>query len=172
VDEAAFYLLVKVGRTWAKKGKTPLILTGCKYRHICAISAISPAGDLYYQMQNISFDGQMVVSFLKSLLHHFQRKLLIIWDGASIHRDQCVKTFLEKENDDRIFLHRIPAYSPQLNADEQVWQTLKDDMLKNVVCKTVDDLKTKVNNAFELLKEQKHKIVSFFHHPEVAFYQS
>lgn len=92
--------------------------------------------------------------------------------GAKIHTNDEVKVFLEQDIEEQIFLAKLPPYSPMLNADEQVWQTLKDDMLKNVVCKNLCELKQKVQTAFKDLQEQVPKIISFFRHPEVAFYKS
>ena len=171
MDEAAFYLLIKLGTTWSKKGKTPVLYQGCRYQHLSAISAISSEGDLHYQIKETSFTGETIVVFLKELVAFFNCKLLIIWDGAKIHNDKNVKQFLEDENDGSIFLAKIPPYSPELNPDEQVWKTLKYDMLKNIVCKTVSELHSKLSNAFESLKLQTQKIKNFFHHPKVGFYK-
>jgi transposase len=164
--------LVKLGKTWAKKGKTPLLKQACRYKHLSAISAISEKGDLFFQIQSENFTGLTIVAFLRALLQYFDKKLLIIWDGARIHSDENVRKFLAEENDDRIFLAKIPPYSPELNADEQVWQTLKDDKLKNVVCKNLTELKDKLTQAFNELKQEVEKIKSFFRHPEVNFYKS
>lgn len=172
VDEAGFYLLVKLGKTWAPRGQTPVLKEGCRYKHLSAISAISADGQMCYHIKDSSFAGVDIVAFLKELLLYFEQKLLIIWDGASIHSDENVKKFLAEENDDRIYLAKIPPYSPELNADEQVWQTLKDDTLKNVVCKNITELKIILEEAFKRLQEQPQKIASFFMHPEVAFYKT
>ena len=152
------------------KGHPPLLRSGCRYQHLSAISAISEAGQLYYQIQEGNFTGLSIVAFLESLLAFFDQKLLILWDGAQIHSDENVKRLLSK--DDRIFLARIPAYSPELNADEQVWKALKVDRLKNVVCKNVTELKSKLQNALQDLQKQTQTIVNFFKHPKLQFYKS
>ena len=64
------------------------------------ISAISPEGQLYLTMQEPAFDSDGVVAFLKLLLKEIGGKVLIIWDGAPIHRS---------------WLTRSPAYAPDLN---------------------------------------------------------
>jgi transposase len=146
-----------------KKGQTPLIREGCRYKHLSTISAIGPKSELYYQIQETSYNGIDTVNFIRNLLIFFQKRWLIIWDGAKIDADANVKAFLENENNDRVFLSKIPA----LNADEQVWQALKDNMLKNVVCKSISELKAKLITAFEELKIQKSKVANFFRHPDV-----
>jgi len=50
------------------------------------ISAITPEGKLYTQMQVKSFDGDAIVRFLKHLLQHIPGKLLVVWDGLPAHR--------------------------------------------------------------------------------------
>ena len=77
---------------------------------------------------------------------------------------------MKTENQGRIHLEFQPAYSPELNPDEQVWQTIKDDKLKNVCCKNKKELKEKVQIALQELKKDDKKVKSFFKHPEVAFY--
>jgi transposase len=157
-------------RTWARRGQTPVIKEGCRYKHLSAISAISEFGDFCFHIRKESFDGKGIVEFLRKLLAHFKEKLLILWDGAKIHKSEEVKQFLTYENNDRIHLECLPAYSPQLNADEQVWAYIKCKELKNVCCKTLDELYEKLNNAFLSIEQKKDLIMSFFKHPDVAYY--
>lgn len=170
VDESAFYLLPCVGYTWARKGQTPVLRDGDRYQHLSVISVITETGDLEYHLQECSYDGTGVVSFLKQVREAQQTLLTLIWDGASIHRGETVKTFLRTENQGGIQLERLPAYSPELNADEQVWAYVKEHELKNVCCKTLRELRTHVVAAFERLKQRPERIRSFFNHPDVGFY--
>jgi hypothetical protein len=50
------------------------------------MGGITPAGKLYLMVQEKAYRGQDVVRFLKHLLRHIAGKLLVIWDGAPIHR--------------------------------------------------------------------------------------
>jgi transposase len=171
VDESAFYLLPQVRKTWAPVGQTPILTEGCQYTQLSVRSAISPRGDIYYRLHESSYTGSAVAQFIRDLLGLTSHQLHIIWDGASIHRSQEVKDFLRTENQDgRVPLTLLPAYSPQLNAAEQVWAWLKGGELKNVCCKTLDELTQKVQQAFSKLTDQTEIIRNFFTHPEVAFY--
>jgi hypothetical protein len=44
--------------------------------------------------QERAFKGEDVVRFLRHLLRQVPGKLLVIWDGAPIHRARGVKDFL------------------------------------------------------------------------------
>ena len=148
-----------------------MLSESCQYTHLSVISAISPAGDIYYQLQKTSYTSSEVLHFLQDLLLYFQQPLLILWDGASIHQSKEIKTWLRTNNfDGRVQLARLPAYSPQLNAAEQVWAWLKGGQLKNVCCKTLEELTQVVQKAFEKLTANTAIIQKFFEHPEVAYY--
>lgn len=89
-------------------------------------------------------------------------------DGASIHRGEAVKAFL-KERPSRIHLERLPAYSPELNPTELVWNQIKQ-RLKNQVFLTLDELTVAVLKQIALLEKDRKLIQVFFHKKEVAFF--
>jgi transposase len=152
-------------------GQTPILTEGGQSAHWSVMSAISPYGDIYYRLQESSYTGSAVAQFIRDLLGLTSQKLHIIWDGASIPRSQEVKDLLSTENQGgRVQLTLLPAYSPQLNAAEPVWAWLKGGELKNVCCKTLDELTQKVQPAFSKLTDQTEIIRHVFTHPEVAFY--
>ena len=66
--------------------KTPVIRRKLAYEHLSAISAISATGELYLAVQDHSYKGPDVIRFLEQLLREIPGKLLLIWDGAPIHR--------------------------------------------------------------------------------------
>ena len=171
-DEAAFYLLPSRHLTYARVGQTPVLKMDAKNKlKVAAAVAISPEGDLYFEVRECSFKSQAMVRFVNNLWATWLDRLLIIWDGASIHTSNIVRDFLSQQADNpRIWLAKIPPYSPQLNPAEQVWNYLKNVLLRNVFCKTVKELKKKVIKAFEIIKQDKDLIKSFFHHHEVGFY--
>ena len=68
-------------------------------------------------------------------------KLLVIWDGAPIHRCRAVKEYLARGAARRLRLEQLPGYAPELNPDEGVWRSLKRVELKNVVCADLGHLR-------------------------------
>lgn len=92
------------------------------------------------QTQERSYKSPDVIGFLKVLLRKIKGKLLVIWDGASIHRSQAIKDFLANDAANRIHLERLPGYAPELNPQEGVWNLLKRRELKNVCCQTLQQL--------------------------------
>ena len=164
IDEAGFYLLPALVRTYAPIGQTPLLRVPLTRDHLAAISAITPDGALYLMIQRDSFDGPAIVRFLKHLLRHIPGKLLIIWDGLSAHRGPAVREFLAQGGTERIHLELLPGYAPDLNPDEGVWRYLKHVELKNVCCLNLDHLYTELRQAATRLRRKPNIIQACFRH--------
>lgn len=94
MDESGFYLLPAVASAWAPVGKTPILRHKLSREHFSAISGITLEGRLYLMMKERSFKGPDVVQFLKGLLEEIEGQVMVIWDGAPIHRSNAVKEFL------------------------------------------------------------------------------
>ena len=120
--------------------RTPAIRHKLSYERLSAISAISMSGELYLAMQDCSYKGPDVIRFLEQLLEEIPGKLLVIWDGAPIHRSLAVKEWLADGAARRIQLERLPGYAPELNPDEGVWRYLKRVELRNVICADLSQL--------------------------------
>jgi transposase len=125
VDQAGFYLLPALVRTYAPMGQTPIIRAPLSRDHLSTMSGITPEGKLYLMIQERAYCGEAVVRFLKHLLRHMPGKLLVLWDGAPIHRSQAVKDYLAHGAAARIHLEQFPGYAPELNPDEGIWNYLK-----------------------------------------------
>ena len=147
-------------RTYAPRGKTP-VLKYPPWERLSVISAITPDGKLYSWIQDKAFDGAAIVRFLKHLLRHISGKLLLIWDGLPAHRSQAVKDFLSQGAAKRLYLAQLPAYAPDLNPDEGVWNYLKNVELKNLCCHNLQDLRLELSKAIVRLRHKSHFILGF-----------
>ncbi len=164
VDEAGFYLLPAKVRTYAPRGQTPVLRVPLTRDHVSAISALTTAGQLLIRMQRCAYRSQAVVRFLKHVLQHIPGKLLVIWDGAPIHRSGVIKQFLASGAATRLHLERLPSYAPELNPVELVWRYLKHVALRNVCCDTLDELQYELRLAVANLRHKLDVLRSFPKH--------
>ncbi len=164
VDEAGFYLLPFVARTYSPRGQTPVLRAPLSHDHLSVISALTPDGRLFTHIQEMAFRGPAVVAFLRQLLRQIRGRLLVIWDGAPIHRCQAVKDFLAAGAGQRLHLERLPAYAPELNPDEGVWTLLKCRELKNRCCRDLDELRWELGLAIRRLRRRIHLLTACFRH--------
>lgn len=109
-------------------------------------------------VQDRAYKSPEVVCYLKHLLEHIPGKLLVIWDGAPIHRGRAVKDFLADGAAGRIHLEQLPGYAPELNPAEGIWNYLKRVELKNVCCQDIPHLRLELRRAKERLRHKVHVI--------------
>ena len=86
----------------------------------------------------------------------------MIWDGSPIHRSRVVKDYLAGGAARRIHLEPLPAYAPDLNPDEGIWQYLKRVELKNVSCHKTSHLRYELRKAKERLRHRTLVILGCF----------
>jgi transposase len=86
----------------------------------------------------------------------------LIWDNATIHRSDEVKAFLANGWAPKIHLENFPAYAPELNPDEGVWQYLKHVELRNLCCMDLIHLNIELQLAIRRLRRKQDLIQSFF----------
>ncbi len=106
------------------------------------------------QVQEASFQSPAVVAFLEHLHRHLPGKLLVLWEGAPIHRSKVIKAFLAAGAARWLELERLPAYAPELNPDEGVWHYLKGVELKNVACPHLGHLRMALRKATDRLRHK------------------
>jgi transposase len=170
-DEASQSVVSVLSHTYAPRGQTPVVTTSTEINlRLYLASAVSAQGELRYRVRNQPYDSEAVIEYLEYLLESFQQKLLIIWDGASIHDSRVVRAYLETKTGGELYLVMQPHYSPELNADEQVWNYLKNHKLKNTCNQTAQELKEKIIQVMDTLQKQSQLIQTFFHHPDLGFY--
>ena len=149
-------------KTYAPCGETPILRVFETRDHLSVMSGITPAGGLATLARERALTGADSVAFLRHLFRYFGCKLLVIWDGGSIHRSHEVKNFLASGWAGKIHLERFPAYAPELNPDEGVWQHLKNVELGNLCCCDFTHLSLELHLALRRLRRRPDLIRSFF----------
>jgi transposase len=162
IDESGFYPLPRVVRTYAPVGQTPVLREWWTRDHLSAISAIAPEGKLYFHCQEQAITSIDVVAFLEHLLREVPGRLLILWDGAPIHRSHHIKEFLANGAAPRLHVERLPAYAPELNPGEGLWGHLKGIELRNVCCFNLGHLRQELRDAVKRVRRKPRVIKGFF----------
>jgi transposase len=155
-----------VRRTWSPKGKTPIQRQWESHDRLSVISAITLAPrrrrlGLYWRIQGRNIRGQDVVGFLRSVRRSLRRKIVVILDRGNAHRAAVVASYVHRHGDN-IHLEELPAYAPDLNPAEQVWNHTKYADLPNLAPDDLKELTLLVNSSIERIRGQSHLIRSFF----------
>ena len=161
-DESGVSLIPVLGKTWAKKGKTPKIKVTGNKGGFCVTSAISPAGRMVFRIENHTIHAEDHIDFLKQIMkQHPRRKIIVIEDNAKPHIAGLVKDFV-RENKRKIAVYYLPAYSPDLNPDEKVWKYLKNVKLKAHQARNKKEFKPLVKSKMLSIQRRPNTIKSFF----------
>jgi transposase len=128
LDESGFLLIPNVRRTWAPRGQTPIVWHRYRHDRISAISAVTVSFrrqrlGLYFHLHRENISQAEVVLFLRYLLREIRGPIVLLWDGGGIHTGQETQAFLHRHP--RLHVESFPAYAPELNPDEQVWNHCK-----------------------------------------------
>lgn len=150
----SLYPLPGVVRTWAPRGRAPVLRHRLTHDHLSVVSAITADGKLYLKMQEQAHDSAGIIAFLNELQAQIAGKLLLIRDGAPIHRSRAVKQYLAEGTAARLHLERLPGYAPELNPDEGVWHYLKHVEMGSVCCHDLPHLREELTAAERRLRQK------------------
>src|SRR3954454_8219632 len=160
------------GTTWAPVGATPTVrATGARFG-LNMISAISAQGALRFAVFTGTLTAAGFIAFLRRLLHDAGQRgsgpVFVIVDGHPVHRAHAVDDFV-RSTDGALRLYRLPAYSPQLNPDEWVWNNVKADGVAPAAPKGPEQMKAVVTARLRRLQRLPHVARGFFADPELAY---
>ena len=110
--------------------------------------------------------GPQVVEFSKHLQRHLQARLLIIWDGAAIHRRKLVSDFLATTKG-KIVAERLPPYAPELNPVEYMWAHLKCHEIANLITTQAWELSLEATRALRRMRRRPSIIAACFSQAEL-----
>ena len=162
-----------VRRTFAPRGQTPIQKCWDRHDRLSAISAItiSPRRNrlgLYFHLleENRNVRAEDIVEFLCLLRRQLRRPLDIVWDRINIHdNSRLVRDFLSLHPELRT--HRLPAYAPELNPDEGVWNHTKFARLANYAAADVGELRDTVQDELTRLRRRKDLLGAFIRHSKL-----
>jgi hypothetical protein len=106
------------GRSWGKKGETPVVeATGARHG-MSLISAITSRGQMRFMIKEKGgVNAAVFIEFLKRLITGATRAIFLIVDRGSARIAKKTKAFVGSLNG-RLRLFYLPPYSPDRNPDE------------------------------------------------------
>jgi transposase len=160
-DEAGVRSDHHAGTTWAVKGKTPVVSsTGARFG-LNLISAVSAQGEFRFMITKGRVGAKVFIDFIKRLIHNADRPIFLVVDGHPAHKAVLVRKFVESLQG-RFRLFFLPAYSPELNPDERVWNDLKNGAIGRKRITTPDELKHEVISHLRFIQKSPDRVRAYF----------
>jgi len=168
-DEMGLRADHQAGRSYAPKGKTPVI-PGTGQRFGCnMISAITNRGQLCFMVFKRKFRLGVFLQFLKRLRKQaVHRRVFLIVDGHPVHRASGVRKWLGTQQG-KIELFFLPAYRPDLNPDEFLNHDTKANAVGRRRAKHRLQLMGQVRSHLRNRQQDPALVRRFFHAPSVLY---
>ena len=167
-DEGKVTNEVHNGRSYAKKGSTPVVRESAKKMKLNHISAVTNKGEMRFMTYTARMTQLKYILFLGRLIESCDRKVYLIADNLSVHHGKKVKAWAEKHKD-QIELFYIPSYSPELNPDEYLNRDIKANVHRKRAPRSMEELKENVISFMRMLQKSPERIMKYFNSPKVAY---
>lgn len=136
------------------------------------ISAIANGGQMSFRVFDGRFTADVFIDFLARLIKtHPGRKIYLVVDNHSTHHAKKVRQWLARDGrSERLELIFLPAYSPELNPDENLNQDLKRH-LRATPDRPTDraTLLTAIRRFLRSLQRQPARVSSYFNGEHVTY---
>jgi transposase len=150
VDEAHFRADGDLRGKWVLQGHPALVDSTCPrwgekasyYSAVCL-----ETGEVEYMELTGTSSSATSAAFLQQLRANHPEPLIVIWDNGPAHGGEDVRTYLTTP-DLALRVLRLPAYSPDFNADEAIWAWAREEVTANTCLGTKAKVQEKLEAFF------------------------
>jgi transposase len=96
-----------------------------------SVAAGLTAWNFYFHLYPGAIKSQQVVDFLKALVRHIRRPMILVWHRLPAHCSRMVQEYIASLKG-CIHQQYLPSYAPDLNPVEYIWAHWKQHEPPNV----------------------------------------
>jgi transposase len=168
-DEFGLSYTESISSTWAARGQTPPLKRIGKYRReLSTMAGLTITGKIYKKHLEGSVNSEKLIHGVEHFRRHLGKHLIIIWDRSRTHQSNRMKEYLAKHPE--IQIEFLPAYAPEINPEEFCHGNVKRS-IKNAVFTSRQDIRTKLDKHFALLRKRPKILLGCFQHAGLALNQ-
>jgi putative transposase len=173
-DESGQGLRPPKGRTWGRRGRTPVVKVtaqGSKRISVAALVAARPGAAakprLIYRThldrgsgkhRRKGFTETDYAHLLDAAHQQLHRPIVLIWDNLPTHTSRAMRQLIAARS--WLTVYQLPAYAPELNPVEAVWSNLKRS-LANLTKQRIDQLVLLVKTRLKRMQYRPGLIAGF-----------
>jgi transposase len=167
-DESGFRADTVHGKTWALKGKTPVVRRPGRRQSISAASAVNAKGGFWFATYQGALSAELFVQLLKKMMRGRTRPVHLVVDGLPAHKKANVREYIESTKG-KLSMHVLPGYAPDLNPDELVWSHVKRTGVARNPLRAGEKLEIRIDQQLRDVRNNRRLVQSFFDAPSVAY---
>ena len=167
-DETGVRSEDQVGRCYAPKGQTPVREHRGAPEKINMISTVTNRGKIRFMFYEGTMNADRLIEFLRRLIKNASKKVHLILDNLRVHHAKKVKAWL-LERSDKIEVHYLPSYSPDLNPDEYFNRDLKAELARKPSLRGKGKFTEQVKSEVRSLAKKPERVKKYFNSSRVAY---
>ncbi len=150
VDEAHFRADAELHAKWVLRGEPALVDStspklGEKASYYSGVCLETGTVDAMGLTENCT--AETSVAFLQQLRTKYSEPLIVIWDNGPAHRGPAMRDYLATPGLN-LRLVPLPAYSPDFNPDEAIWDWAREEETANTCLGTAAKVRQHLDRFF------------------------
>ena len=167
-DETGIGNQANHGRSFAPKGRPPVVVAPARRQTLSLISTVTNRGTTRFMIYQGALNVGLFLTFLKRLTRGVERKIVLIVDNLKVHRSRRVAAWVAAHAD-RIELVFLPPYAPEHNPDELLNGDVKRHLAKRPAARARDQLEASLRSHMRRLQRRPERVRAFFRAPTTAY---
>lgn len=156
VDEAHFRADVELRAKWMLRGEPAFADStspkfGEKATYYSGVCLETGEVDTMTVAENCT--AETSAAFLQQLRTKYSEQLIVIWDNGPAHRGPAMREYLATPGLN-VRLVALPAYSPNFNPDEAIWDWAREEVTANICFGTAAKVREQMDPFFAGLAER------------------
>jgi transposase len=160
-DETGISNQDQIGRSYAPRGKTPVVARTAKRITQSMISAVSNRGLMRFMLYEGALNAARFVTFLRRLTRDAGQKVVLIVDNLKVHHAKPVKAWVAAHGHE-IELCYLPSYAPDHNPDEYLNNDLKQKLRQQPQPGSKSQLLESTRSVLRAIQRSPERIKAYF----------
>ena len=167
-DEAGVCSTCQVIKSYAPKGKTPVLRQPGSRFSMSMISTVTNRGALKFMVYEGGLNVAIFLKFLGRLIKYQKKKVFLILDNLKVHHAKKVQSWIEKHRES-IELFFLPSYAPEYNPDEYLNNAVKQRTHNEKMSRNQKELSKHLRSTLARLQKEPETIRNLFKAPSVRY---
>src|SRR5690348_1698184 len=167
-DETGLSNQDQVGRSWAPRGQTPVVVRTAERVTRSLIAAVSNRGLMRFMLYERALNADRFIDFLRRLTEDAGRKVILIVDNLKVHKAGKVQAWVESHRHE-IELVYLPAYAPDHNPSEYLNNDLKQALRQKPQPDGEDELIGNTRSVLRTIQRSPERVRACFTPEQVRY---
>src|SRR5689334_6807582 len=167
-DETGVSNQDQVGRSWAPRGRTPVVARTAERIRRGMIAAVSNRGLMRFMLYERALNADRFIAFLRRLTKDAGRKVILIVDNLKVHKAGKVRAWVASHAHEIELVH-LPAYAPDHNPSEYLNNDLKQQLRQQPQSGSEQELVERTRSVLRTIQRSPARVQAYFR-PEPVRY--